>query len=130
MYSSHLNAPKDSTHFSTCHSLSCCSPKDWRGVSTCGWRTGTGIVIPFDAPDRTNGDVLIPQLPSRKVHDILLADAADHPLDLLGIHPSSTRHDLSAYVFSDSSGAIKAEQDGGFELSFGSLDLGFGDVVR
>ena len=88
------------------------------------------MVIPFNAPHRTDGDVLIPQLPSRKVHDILLADAADHPLDLLGVHSPSARHDLSAYVFSDSSGAVKAEQDRGFELSFGSLDLGFGDVVR
>lgn len=87
------------------------------------------IQQPLDTPHRTNRHILIPQLHPREIHHVLLRDGADDALDLLGAHTATSRHDLPADVLGHGGGAVEREQDGGFELGFGALGLGFGDVV-
>lgn len=92
---------------------------------------GVPVIIEkaFDAPHRRDGNILIPQLPPREIHHVLLRDTPNHPLDLLGVHPSARGDDLATNVFGDGGGAVQGEEDGGFELGLGPLGFGAGDVV-
>lgn len=83
------------------------------------------IQQPLNTPHRTDRYVLVPQLPLRKRHHVLLRDSSNHPLDLHGIHSPTGRDDLAANVFCDGGCAVEGQQDGGFELRFGALDFCF-----
>ena len=87
------------------------------------------LLLTFNAPYRRNSDILIPQLPSREIHHILLRDPPYHPFDLLRVHASACRDNLAPDIFRNGGSAVKGEEDGGFELGFGALGFGAGDVV-
>lgn len=78
--------------------------------------------------DGADGDVLVPQLPAREVHDALAVDGVDVALDLGGGHAAAGGDDLAADVLSKGGGAVEGEEDRGLELGLGALDLGLGDV--
>ncbi len=83
----------------------------------------------LNASHRTDRHILIPQLPPRPRHNVLLADASDDALYLLWVHAAAGGDDLAAYIFGDGGGTVEGEEDGGLELGFGALGFGFGDVV-
>ncbi len=87
------------------------------------------IQQPLNTPHRTNSHILIPQLFPREIHHILLCDGTDDLLDFLRAHAPARRDDLPTNVLGHGGGAVEREQDGGFELGFGALGFGFGDVV-
>ena len=89
-------------------------------------------VVVQEAFDRSHGghcDILVPQLPSRKVHDVLLGNGADDLFDFFGAHAASGRDDLPADVFGHGRGAVQGEQEGGLELCLCPLGFRLGDVV-
>jgi hypothetical protein len=83
----------------------------------------------LDLPNSTDSNILIPQLPLREIHDVLVRDTADDALDLLGAHSATRGHDLSSDVLGHGSSAIEGQEDGGFELGLCAFRLGFGDAV-
>ena len=83
----------------------------------------------LDTSHSTDSHILIPQLPSCKVHDVLFANATDHSLNLLRVHSATCGDDLAAYVFGNSGGAVKRKQNRSLELGFGTLGLSFSHVV-
>jgi len=83
----------------------------------------------LDASNGADRDVLIPQLPLGKAHDLLLRDLRDDTLDLLRAHAAAGSDDLAADVLGDGGRAVQREEDGSLELGLGTLNLGLGDVV-
>lgn len=81
----------------------------------------------LNLPHRRNGNILIPDLPLRKVQDILLGDPAHDPLNLRGVHPAASGDDLSADILRHSRGPVEGEQQGCLQLGFCALDLRLGD---
>ena len=84
----------------------------------------------LDASDGADGDVLIPEFPVGKVHDVLLGDGIDNALDLAGRHAATGGNDLAANVLGDGGGAVQGQEDGRLELGLGALNLGLGHIAR
>jgi hypothetical protein len=72
---------------------------------------------------------LIPQLPLGKAHYILLCDLPHYSLNLLRAHAATSGDDLASDIFRYSSGAIERQEDGCFELSLGTFNLCFTDII-
>ena len=77
-----------------------------------------------------NGNILVPQLLPAKVHDVFLSYTIYCSFHVFGAHPPSSRDDLTTNVFGDSGGAVEGEQNGCFELSFGTLHFCSRDTLR
>lgn len=88
-----------------------------------------GGTYSFNASQRTNSNILVPNSVLGKLHNVLLRNGANNPLNLGGVHPPSGGDDLAANVLGDSGGAIEREQERGLELGLGTLDLGLGDYL-
>lgn len=84
----------------------------------------------LDAADGADGDVLVPEPPVGKLHNVLLGDVVDDALDLAGAHAAARVDDLAADVLGDGGGAVQRQEDGRLELGLGALDLGLGNVAR
>lgn len=91
--------------------------------------TRTQVQRTLDLSNSTDSNILIPDSPLRKAHDIVLSDAAHDPFYLFRTHSAACGDDLATNVFGDSGGAVKGKQYRGFELSFGALDFGFAHIV-
>jgi hypothetical protein len=61
----------------------------------------------LDLTYSTDGNVLIPESSSGKVHDILFVDFSYYSLNLFGAHPSARGDDLPANVFCNGCGAVE-----------------------
>lgn len=83
----------------------------------------------LDAAHSADRHILIPQLPPRPSHYVLLADASYDSLHLFRVHTAAGGDDLTTNVLSNSGGTVKGEEDGRFELSLCALGFGFRDVV-
>lgn len=53
----------------------------------------------FNTTHRAHRNILVPQLPSRKVHDILLRDLTYQSLHLFWVHPTTCSDNLPPNVF-------------------------------
>ena len=60
----------------------------------------------LDAADSADGNILVPELPVRKVHDVLLRDAINDALNLSRAHPPPGGDDLPADILGDSRRAV------------------------
>ena len=83
----------------------------------------------LDAANGADGDILVPEFPLGKVHDVLLRDTVDGSLDLAGVHAAAGGDDLSADILGNGRGAVQGQKDGGLQLGLGALNLGLGNVV-
>ena len=84
---------------------------------------------PLDATHRTDCNILIPEFPLCEFHNVLFTNPSHNTFNFFRIHAAACGDDLPADVFGYGGGAVEGEQDGGFELRFGALGFGFGDVV-
>lgn len=82
----------------------------------------------LDASYRADGDVLVPELPVGKVHDVLLGDGVDDALNLAGAGAAAGGDELAANVLGNGGGAVEGQEDGSLELGLGALRLGLADV--
>ena len=82
----------------------------------------------LNGTDGTDGNFLVPKLLLSKRHDVLLGDAVNDLLDILGGQAASGGDDLAADILSNGGGAVEGEQDGGLQLGLGTLNLSGGDA--
>lgn len=81
----------------------------------------------LDGTDSRDGDVLVPDLSSCKVHNVLGCHCVDRTLNLAGGRPSAGGDDLATDVLGQGGGAIKRQEDGSLQLGLGTLGLGLAD---
>ena len=75
-----------------------------------------------------NSNIPVPKFSVGKVHDILLGNSINLSLNLVRGHAAASGNKLSANVLSNGCGAVEGQEDGGLELSLGTLGLGGADV--
>lgn len=83
----------------------------------------------LNAANGAHGNVLVPELASGEVHNVLLSDLANGALDVLGAEAAAGGDDLAADVLGDGGGAVEGEKDGSLELGLGTLNLSGGNVA-
>lgn len=81
----------------------------------------------LDGTDGRDGNVLVPDLSSCKVHHVLGCHCVDGALDLARAHPSAGGDNLATDVLGQGGGAVEGQEDGGLELCLGALGLGLAD---
>lgn len=84
----------------------------------------------LDGTNRTDGNVLVPQFPLSKVHDILLSNFTNGALNVLSAQAAAGGDDLATDVLSNRGGSIKGEEDGSLQLSLGPLHLSLSHIER
>lgn len=83
----------------------------------------------LDATDGADSDVLIPQFPVRKVHNVLLSNGVNDTLNLARVHPAAGSDELTADIFGDGRCAVQRQEDRCLQLGLGTLNLGFADIA-
>jgi len=82
----------------------------------------------LDTANSANGNVLVPDLPVGKVHNILGRNVVNDTLNLARAHSPPRVDNLPANILSNRRGTVQRQENRSLELSLGPLNLGLGDV--
>lgn len=82
----------------------------------------------LDLAHCADSNVLVPQLPLGKAHDVLGGDAVNGPLNLLWAQSPASGDDLASNVLRDSRGAVQGQQNRSLQLGLRTLNLGIADL--